>query len=62
VNIKKSKKNDDVMAARIATARAAKASKEELARWSMRSGPSCASEKNRWCGVAGSGRVGRFPR
>lgn len=37
--IDKSKKNDDVMAARIATARAAKASKEDLARWSMRSGP-----------------------
>jgi hypothetical protein len=38
-NIEKSKKNDDVMAARIATARAKKASETELARWSMRSGP-----------------------
>ena len=37
--IEKSKKNDDVLAARIATSRAKKASKEEIARWSMRSGP-----------------------
>lgn len=38
-NIEKSQKNDDVMAARIATARATKASEAELALWSMRSGP-----------------------
>jgi 7-cyano-7-deazaguanine synthase in queuosine biosynthesis len=38
-NIEGSKKNDDVIAARIATARAANASIAEIARWSMRSGP-----------------------
>ncbi len=38
-NIENSKKNDDVMAARIAAVRARKASEIELARWSMRSGP-----------------------
>jgi 7-cyano-7-deazaguanine synthase in queuosine biosynthesis len=38
-DIEKSQKNDDIMAARIATARAKKASETELARWSMRSGP-----------------------
>jgi hypothetical protein len=37
--IEESKKNDDVMAARIATERAAMASKAELARWCMQSGP-----------------------
>ena len=37
--IEHSKTNDDVMAARIATKRAAKESQIDLARWSMRSGP-----------------------